>query len=150
MNGLASITIAGQKVGLKFGLPALRRVTEKMKEFELLTEGRSNDLGMAHILFAGYLNYCIMREEVPVFQLQPFYEYVESAEDTVESTIELSEAVKSFQESRYVKKAVEGEKKKAMERMETKSTGTTSSPSSTAISVIPPQTIAESPGENIS
>lgn len=143
MNGLATITIAGQKVGLKFGLPALQRVTEKMKEYDLRSE-----LGTAHILFAGYLNYCMMREEAPTLQLQPFYEYAEEVEDTPEGVAELSAAVRSFQESRCVRKVLENAKKKAM--MTAESTGMKSSPSSMENSDTPLPITAGSPGENIS
>lgn len=113
MNGLAHITIAGQQVGLKFGMPALRRIVEKMQQFDLLEGDTSNDLGVVHILFAGYLNYCAMHDTASVLAFDAFYNYVETAPDNPDTVSELRSAVREFEESRYVKAVLDNHKKKA-------------------------------------
>jgi len=126
MNGLAHITIAGQQVGLKFGMPALRRIVEKMQQFDLLEGDASNDLGVVHILFAGYLNYCAMHDTASVLAFDAFYNYVETAPDNPDTVSELRSAVKEFEESRYVKAVVGNHKKKVRNDH---SIGMTSNPS---------------------
>lgn len=123
MTGLATITISDQKVGLKFGMPALRQIYEKSARHSFLAaDGRFNELGVAHVLFAGYCNYCAMKDEIPSLEFQSFYELVENIDDTEQGKAELRNALTAFEESKTVKNFME--KKKAMEMI--RSTGTTS------------------------
>lgn len=112
MNGLAEITIAGQKVGLKFGMPAIRRIVEKMQELNLLEGNQANELGNTHILYAGYLNFCAMHDHPPTMAFPAFYDYVETAADDANRAKELIASLKEFEESRFVKEIVENHKKK--------------------------------------
>lgn len=126
MNGLAQITIAGREVGLKFGMPAIRRIVEKMQEVKMLDGDLANDLGVVHVLYAGYLNHCAMRDTVPDLAFEAFYDYVETAPDSLETFVELKTAVTEFEESRFVKVIVDKDKKKVTTDH---STGTKSNPS---------------------
>lgn len=148
MQGIAAITIGGQRVGLKFGMPALRQIFEKMKQYPMVVGTKSNDIGIAHILFAGYLNFCIMKDEAPVHTFEYFYDYVETIGDAEGSLDEITDALKAFEDSRFVKPIVANDKKKVTETKETAtttdhSTGTESKASVTAISVIPPPITAD-------
>ena len=109
MNGLAQITIDGQPVVLKFGMPALRRIVEKMQQYQLITGNQYNELGISHILFAGYVNHCAMRDMPPVIEYERFYSFVEDAEEDVFQ--EIITAIRSFEDSKYVKETFD--KKKA-------------------------------------
>lgn len=147
MQGIAAITIGGERVGLKFGMPALRRIFEKMQQYDMVAGTKSNDIGIAHVLYAGYLNFCLMKDEAPVHAFEYFYDYVETVGDAEGSTDEIAAALKAFEESRFVKTLVENEKKKVMERAERTteieySTGMKSRPSAMAVSVIPPANTA--------
>lgn len=107
MNGIATITIDGQEVRLKFGLPAVRRIFEKMAEHQLVVskDGNEqyNDLGVTHILYAGYLNGCMQRDEQPVLKFESFYDIVENFAAGDHDREEIISAVRSFEESRFVK-----------------------------------------------
>lgn len=126
MNGLAQITLDGQTVALKFGMPALQRIAQKMATNDLFNGEQWNDLGISHILYAGYVNHCAMKDILPVYEFEKFYSYVEDAED--EATIkEIAAAVQVFVDSKMVKELVD--KKKAMTQETTSPlTGTTSNP----------------------
>jgi len=152
MNGLSQITIGGQTVGLKFGLPALRHIMEKAQQVSLFNDVRLNDTGVAHMLYGGYLNHCIMHDKIAVIPFEQFYEYVEGSEFDETVKAEILAAAKAFESSRSVAKAVKdlAEKKKVMTK-ETKnpSSGTKSSHSATGVSVLLPANTPDSPGENI-
>lgn len=129
MNGIAKITVAGQEVGLKFGMPAVRRFFEKAKGLDLMLDGRYTDLGLAHLMYAGYLNYCIMKDQPPHIAFDAFYDLLENPGEKTRE--EVYEAVRAFEESKFIKPLVdakeEEEKKKVMEV----STSTKSNPSVT-------------------
>lgn len=129
MNGIATITIDGQIVRLKFGLPAVRRIFEKMSEHELVVKRNGkdqyNDLGIAHILFAGYLNGCMQRDEQPALSFESFYDVVENFAAGDHDREEIIAAVKSFEESRFVKPlADKGEKEEDEQAKKKKLNGT--------------------------
>jgi hypothetical protein len=102
MNGLAQITIDGQPIVLKFGLPALRRIVEKMTQYELIENDQYNELGLSHILYAGYLNACAMKDVPALLTYETFYELIENAEDEATKD-EIIGAIRSFEESKFVK-----------------------------------------------
>lgn len=128
MNGLAKITVDGREVVLKFGLPAIRRIMEKMLVYKLSDKTGDkevyNDLGLSHILYAGYLNGCLMRDELPEIPFESFYTLLEDAGDDKAKEAEVVKAILSFEESKKVKRAIE----KLREEVEKKShlNGTTS------------------------
>jgi len=112
MNGLAQITIDGQPVVLKFGLPALRRILDKMKTVDMITGNQYNELGITHILYAGYCNACEMKDIPVVLPFERFYDYVDDF-DTEGVKEEIAFAIRAFEASKYVSGG--GEKKKATE-----------------------------------
>lgn len=117
MNGLAKITIDGQEVVLKFGLPAIRRILEKMGQYALTEGDKYNELGLSHILFAGYLNGCMMRDEVPTKEYEEFYNLVEQFNDNEGVKVEVIAAIRAFEDSKFIKQSAE----KATEKEEKKS-----------------------------
>lgn len=120
MNGLAQITIDGQLVVLKFGLPALRRIAQRAATMELITGNQYNELGITHILYAGYVNACAMKDLPATIPFESFYEFVDEFQDeTVKN--EIVAAIRSFEDSKYVSEAFD--KKKVMKESGETSTG---------------------------
>lgn len=120
-NGIAQITIEGKPVFLKFGLPALRRMQEAAMKFDIITGERYNDLGFAHIIYAGYVNECARHERLPEIPFSSFYDYVDGAD---ESTVdELFQAINAWDESKAVQEFVKAQKKSLMTETLNLSTG---------------------------
>jgi hypothetical protein len=138
MNGIAIITIQGQEVRLKFGLPAIRHYMEASLTTALTSGEVYSDHGIAVILYAGYKNACLIREEPEKFRLEDFCELVEE-DYTLESEGKeaIIAAIKAFNDSRVVKKVSERLKNAKEEEEKKRSTGTTLSPSLSENSVTP-------------
>lgn len=121
MNGLATITVDGREVVLKFGLPAIRRIMEKMLVYSLSDKDGDketyNDLGLSHILYAGYLNGCMMRDELPSVQFEAFYNLLEESMENKVLEKQVIDAIASFEASKVVKQSIE----KLKEELEKKS-----------------------------
>lgn len=109
MNGLAQITIDGQPVVLKFGLPALRRILEKMKSVTMITGNQYNELGITHILYAGYCNACEMKDLPIELPFEKFYEYVDGFEMAGVKE-EIANGIRQFEASKYVSGGLEKKK----------------------------------------
>lgn len=101
-NGYTTIVIGGETVGLKYGLPAVRQITEKLSGGNLITGNTYNEVGIAHILYAGYINNCIVKEVEAKHKFEFFYDFIE--EIAISGEVEgVTEAIKCFEESRFVK-----------------------------------------------
>lgn len=102
-SGYTTIEIDGAKVGLKFGLPALRQLGEKDKTVPLYDNGNYSDLGIAHIIYAGYCNNQYIKDESPSIPFGKFYEFVEDCISDVEKAVSLIRPViECFEQSKYV------------------------------------------------
>lgn len=108
-NGYISITINEQAVGLRFGMPAIKRIAEKVrfKEGEEYTEA-----DFAQFMYAGYLNNCLVKEMEPTLSYEDFYNFAEEAIYTKKDVESISKVIVCFNESRVMKAAIgESEKK---------------------------------------
>lgn len=105
------IDIKGQKVGLKFGNYASQLFMEEIAAGRKLMIGDTlNDLGIAHVLWFGYLNNCERRKIDPVLSFEDFYDKVDESMDNPD---EVKAAMDCWSRSQVVQKAVEESKKKS-------------------------------------
>jgi hypothetical protein len=104
-NGYATITINGEKVGLKFGIPAIRKYNEGLTP-DMYSENDSqlNEYGTAHLFYCGYLNNCWRKQEKhPSLSFDVFLDYMDGIITNPETKAECLEAVKVFTESHVIK-----------------------------------------------
>lgn len=134
MNGYIAILMDGEKIGIKFGMPAIRQFGKNLKKFELITEGAYNELGIAHILYAGYCCNCQIKYEEPEIKFEKFYEFAEEALKNEERLGVIKDVVKCFEESQYVQEVVEKISKDNSTQVIKKKNGTKLKPSVTGSS----------------
>lgn len=137
MNGYISVLMDGEKIGIKFGMPAIRQFGTNLKKFELITEGAYNELGIAHILYAGYCCNCQVKYEVPEIKFEKFYEFAEQALSNEERLQVIKDVIKCFEESQYVQAVVENLNKDNGTQVIKKKNGTKLKPSVTGNSDLP-------------
>lgn len=109
MNGLCSITMNGQQVPLKFGMPACRYFMEKLEpEHVAAVSGDSiNEVGIAYLLYAGYWNHCIIKDKLPEKKLEDFFDWVEDVGDDPAKQEEVKAVAECFQQSKSVNSYVD-------------------------------------------
>lgn len=115
MNGYTEIVISDHKIGLKYGLPAIRQIAEKMQKFSLITGDSYNELGIAHIIYAGYCNECVIKDIVPTLSFNIFYEFVENAITDGDLKEKIEDTIRTFEDSRFLKSAVDKKNGEATE-----------------------------------
>lgn len=120
------INISGRKVGLKFGLPAVRHFFERSATLPLINVNNDNgqqtysDLGIAHILYGGYRNNQLAKDLPEQLLFEDFYNLVEN--EVLENGVlaeEITNAVRAFESSksmeygsRKIQEMVEEQKKR--------------------------------------
>jgi hypothetical protein len=131
MNGYIAIEINSEKLGIKFGMPANEWFTRKLEEDNSLVgvDGSTSLIGVAYLIFYGYLNNCLHKDIEPTYKVGHFIEWVEEVSIDSENRI-LDEIGQCYIDSKFTKAWVE-RIEKATEEVKKKMIGNTLNPSAT-------------------
>lgn len=99
-----TITINDQKVGLKFGMASFRYVADKLKNGITFENGEINEIGIAHLIYSGYYNNCLVKGVLPEITFETLLDYIEANIMKQDFIDELKEIIKVWGESDMIKK----------------------------------------------
>lgn len=98
-----TITINDQKVGLKFGMASFRYVADKLKDGITFENGEINEIGIAHLIYSGYYNNCLVKGVLPEMTFETLLDYIEANIMKQDFINELKEIIKVWGESDMIK-----------------------------------------------
>jgi hypothetical protein len=98
-----TITINDQKVGLKFGMASFRYLSDKFKDGISFENGELNEIGVAHLVYSGYYNNCLVKGVLPEMTFENLVDYVEANIMKNEFLEELKNIIKVWGESEMIK-----------------------------------------------
>jgi hypothetical protein len=101
-----TITINDQKVGLKFGMASFRYLSDKFKDGISFENGELNEIGVAHLVYSGYYNNCLVKGVSPEMTFENLVDYVETNIMKPEFLEELKNIIKVWGESDMIKSNV--------------------------------------------
>jgi hypothetical protein len=101
-----TITINDQKVGLKFGMASFRYLSDKFKDGISFENGELNEIGVAHLVYSGYYNNCLVKGVLPELTFENLVDYVETNIMKNEFLEELKNIIKVWGESDMIKSNV--------------------------------------------
>jgi hypothetical protein len=101
-----TITINDQKVGLKFGMASFRYLSDKFKDGISFENGELNEIGVAHLVYSGYYNNCLVKGVLPELTFENLVDYVETNIMKNEFLEELKGIIKVWGESDMIKSNV--------------------------------------------
>lgn len=104
MNGICTFPVLGKTVKLFFGLIALERFKDKVKQYDLLSSKTYSMATIAHVVYAGYVNGCFMDDAPIEIPFSTFYETVETLALNTDFEA-IHTAMASFEASKFVKGA---------------------------------------------
>lgn len=110
-----TLTINGQKVGLKFGMASFRYLSDgKLVEGKSFNKNELNEVGIAHILYSGYYNNCLVKDVEPSLTFEDFVDYIEQMLVNKSPLDEVTNAIKVWADNDFIKQTqvVEEPKKK--------------------------------------
>lgn len=110
MGVIAEIEFNGEKIGLKYTIPALKMIFQKLDKLSFLAAETYNEVSIAQIIYGGHVSFCIPKELIPKFTFEQVYDSIVSNRNSVD---ELKKAVDAFTEGcKSLKDELkEGEKK---------------------------------------
>jgi len=101
-----TITINDQKVGLKFGMASFRYLSDKFKDGISFENGELNEIGVAHLVYSGYYNNCLVKGVLPEMTFENLVDYIEANIMKAEFLEELKNIIKVWGESDMIKSNV--------------------------------------------
>lgn len=102
-----SIIINGQKVGIKFGMASFRYLSDKFSAGKAYHNNELTEIGIAYIVYSGYYNNCIVKEEEPVLSFSDIVDWVESSLLNGKKSDAIIEVVNLWASNDFVRKKVE-------------------------------------------
>lgn len=109
-----TLTIDGKKIGIKFGMASFRYLSDKLSAGVGFENNDLNEIGIAHILYSGYYNNCLIKEVVPEYKLEFFVDIIESNLKNEDFVKQIQEIIELWTENEFIKqtqKEVEPKKK---------------------------------------
>jgi hypothetical protein len=73
-----TITIGTQTIGLKFGMASFRYLQGKLVNGKTYEDNELNEIGIAHILYSGYYNNCLVKEIDTDLKFEDFVDWIEA------------------------------------------------------------------------
>jgi len=73
-----TITINGEKIGLKFGMASFRYLSEgKFVEGKSFSNNQLTEIGIAHIIYSGYYNNCLVKDIDQKLSFEDIVDFIE-------------------------------------------------------------------------
>lgn len=99
-----TITIQDQKIGLKFGMASFRYLSDgKLVEGKSFVNNELNEVGIAHILYSGYYNNCLVKDVEPILTFENFVEHIEGILMSKGDLEEVTNAIKVWADNDFIK-----------------------------------------------
>lgn len=88
-----TINIENEKVGLKFGMYSARYLSSKLIN-GFCFEGESiTEIGIAHVIYAGYLNNCAIKDIQPTLTFERVVDFVEESSKDADKVAALTSVI---------------------------------------------------------
>ena len=113
-----TITINDTKLGLKFGMASFRYLQTKFIDGIAFENNELNEIGVAHIIYSGYYNNCIIKDIELGLSFEYFVDWVESNLKNEDSLNQIKNIIGVWSESDFIKQTqVDDKSKKKTSRL---------------------------------
>ena len=105
-SGICSIEVDGENIPIRFGMPANRIIFQKFAEHpEWITGSVVDERAIVWILYAGYINACMLKDQEPAKPFEFFFELTENM--AVDDPDRLQHVANVYSNSRFTIKSIE-------------------------------------------
>jgi hypothetical protein len=97
------ITINGEQTALKYGMASFRYLMDKFVDGISFDGDSLNEIGVSHLIYSGYHNWCLVKVEKPKYTFEDIVDYVEANLSNEKFLQEVQDVVKVWSESDFIK-----------------------------------------------
>lgn len=110
------IKIDDKEYGLKYGMLSARYLADKLQNPYCFNGEEITEIGIAHVVYAGYVNNCAIKDEKPDLTFERVVDFVEGSVKDADKVAALTNVVKLWVENQLTNKEPEEGKKKTSKR----------------------------------
>jgi hypothetical protein len=101
-----------QEIGLKFGMVSDKYLSQRSDNPFLFDGDGLTEVGIAHVVYSGYLNNCAHKDMKPEITFEQVAEFVEDAARYPDKVADLTNVIKVWTDVQIAKKDIPEESKK--------------------------------------
>ena len=98
-----TIIINDTKLGLKFGMASFRYLSDKFVEGKAYSNNELNEIGIAHILYSGYYNNCLIKDVVPEYSFESFVDFIEANLNNEQVLEDIKSVIQVWSQNEFLK-----------------------------------------------
>lgn len=99
-----TLTINDEKIGLKFGMASFRYLSEgKFIEGKSFQNNIITEIGIAHIIYSGYMNNCLVKEIEELYSFEFFVDFIEHNIKNTKVMSEIKNIINIWSNSDFIK-----------------------------------------------
>lgn len=98
-----TITINETKIGLKFGMASFRYLSDKFVEGKAYTNNELNEIGIAHILYSGYYNNCLIKDAEIEHSFESFVDFIEANLNNEAVLSDIKDVIQIWSQNEFLK-----------------------------------------------
>ena len=98
-----SIIINDKSIGLKFGMASFRYIQKKIEQGKVFNGEDLNEISIAHILYSGYYNNCVVKDIDTDLTFENFVDFIENNLKEPSFMDKVAEVIKVWSESDLIK-----------------------------------------------
>lgn len=115
-----TVTINGEKLGLKFGMASFRYLQEKLNNNLIMQNDELNELGISYLIYSGYYNNCLVKEVEPTYNLEYFVDWVENGMNNEDVVEQIKNILIIWGNNQFIKNAQPKEEKEEAKKKSTR------------------------------
>lgn len=99
-----TINIEGQEIGLKFGMFSAKYLQGKLNNGFCFIGDEITEIGIAHVIYAGYLNNCAIKDIKPEITFERVVDFIEGSIKDADKVATLTDVIKVWTDVQFSKK----------------------------------------------
>lgn len=99
--------LGDKKLGLKFGMASFRYLQNKFAKGLVFAQNDLNEIGIAHIIYSGYQNNCLVKDVEPEVSFEELVDYIEQNLLDEAFIQQVKDIVEIWSNNDFIKKSVE-------------------------------------------
>jgi hypothetical protein len=101
-----------KEIGLKFGMVSDRYLSEKIPNGYCFNGDDITEIGIAHIIYGGYINNCAIKDAAPEITFEAIVDFIEASVTNDEVMLEIGQVIKVWSEVQIERNGVKIEEAK--------------------------------------
>ena len=111
------LKLKDKEIGLKFGMVSDRYLSEKLAGGYCFNGDDITEIGLAHIIYGGYINNCALKDIAPELTFEQVVDFIEESINDSDTMLAIGAVVKVWSDVQIARNGGEEAKKKTTKKL---------------------------------